>query len=349
VNIPDRQQAMVMSAPGMPVRSELRSLEAPGPGQVLVRVRASSLNFHDNLNLMGFMPTGPWPRVPMSDGAGEIVASGEGVGSLRVGDRVMGAFYSGWFDGRPTPEAKQELPGDSEDGWLQQYRVTDAAKLIGIPDHLTYQEAATIPCAGVTAWSALKEADVGKGDVVVTLGTGGVSLFVVQFASALGATVILTSSSDEKLKVGSDLGATHLINYRTTPDWEAQVKRLTSGRGADAVVDLGGPSTLPQSVLAAGASGTVVAVSGVIRSDSPTSMQEVMVNNLPFGEMLVNNLRIVAITVGSVRAHRELSEFVADTGLKPHISHVFDWENLDKALETMRAGEHVGKIVLTIP
>jgi NADPH:quinone reductase-like Zn-dependent oxidoreductase len=348
VNIPDRQQAMAMSAPGAPVSSELRSIETPGPGQVLVRVRASSLNFHDNLNLQGFMP-GPWPRVPMSDGAGEIVAIGEGVSSVRVGDRVMGAFYAGWFDGPPTLEAKQELPGDSEDGWLQQYRVTDAAKLVGIPDHLTYQEAATMPCAGVTAWSALKAANVGKGDVVVTLGTGGVSLFVVQFASALGATVILTSSSDEKLKVGSALGATHLINYRTTPDWETEVKRLTGGRGADAVIDLGGPSTIPQSVLAAGPGGTIVTVSGVIGSDSPASMQDVVVNNLPLGQILMNNLRIVAITVGSVRTHRELSEFVSETGIKPHISHVFDWEDLDKAFETMRAGEHVGKIVLTIP
>jgi NADPH:quinone reductase-like Zn-dependent oxidoreductase len=348
VNIPDRQQAMVMSAPGMPVSSELRSLEAPGPGQVLVRVRASSLNFHDNLNLMGYMP-GPWPRVPMSDGAGEIVAIGEGVGSLRVGDRVMGVFYSGWFDGRPTPELKQELPGDSEDGWLQQYRVTDATKLVCIPDHLTYQEAATIPCAGVTAWSALTAANVGKGDVVVTLGTGGVSLFVVQFASALGATVILTSSSDEKLKIGSDLGATHLINYRTTPDWEGEVKRLTGGRGADAVIDIGGPSTVPQSVLSAGPGGTVVVLSGVIGPGTPTAMQDVVVNNLPLGQILMNNLRIIAVTVGSVRTHRELSEFIAETGIKPHIGHVFDWENLDKAVDMMRAGEHVGKIVLAIP
>src|SRR5882762_2511261 len=339
---------MVMNGPGTPVKSVHRSVDEPGPGQVLVRVRASSLNFHDNLNLMGLLP-GPWPRVPMSDGAGEIVATGAGVAGLQVGHRVMGAFYPGWLDGPPTPEAKHELPGDSEDGWLQRYRVADATKLVRVPDHLSDIEAATIPCAGVTAWSALMEANIGKGDVVVSLGTGGVSLFIVQLARALGATVILTSSSDEKLKVGSDLGATHLINYRTTTDWEAEVKRLTSGRGADAVVDLGGPSTLPQSVLAAGAGGTVVAVSGVIRSDSPTSTQEVMVNNLPLGEILVNNISIVAVTVGSVRAHRELSEFVADTGIKPHISHVFDWENLDKALETMRAGEHVGKIVLTIP
>ena len=338
-----------MSAPGAPVSSELRSIETPGPGQVLVRVRASSLNFHDHLNLLGGMPAPPWPRVPMSDGAGEIVASGEGVGNVRVGDRVMGAFYSGWFDGPPTLAARQELPGDSEDGWLQQYRVTDATKLVGIPNHLTYQEAATIPCAGVTAWRALREANVGNGDVVVTLGTGGVSLFVVQLASALGATVILTSSSDEKLKVGSGLGATHLINYRTTPDWETEVKRLTSGRGADAVVDLGGPSTLPQSVLAAGPAGTIVIVGGLTRFDSPTAFGEMVVNDLPLGAMLMNNVRIVAITVGSVRTHRDLSEFVADTGIKPHISHVFDWEDLDKAFETMRAGEHVGKIVLTIP
>jgi NADPH:quinone reductase-like Zn-dependent oxidoreductase len=149
------------------------------------------------------------------------------------------------------------LPGDSEDGWLQQYRAADMTKLVRVPDHLSDIEAATIPCAGVTAWSALMEANIGKGDVVVSLGTGGVSLFIVQLARALGATVILTSSSDEKLKVGSDLGATHLINYRATPDWEAEVKRLTGGRGADLIVDLGGDTTLARSVQSARAGGTI--------------------------------------------------------------------------------------------
>jgi NADPH:quinone reductase-like Zn-dependent oxidoreductase len=333
------QQARVMTGPGAPVETVQRSVDEPGRGQVLVKVNASSLNFHDNVNLMGLLP-GPWPRVPMSDGAGEVVAVGAGVDGLQVGQRVMGAFHPGWLEGPPTPEAKRELPGDSCDGWLQQYRVADATGLVQTPEHLTDAEAATIPCAGVTAWSALVEANIGEGDVVVAQGTGGVSLFAVQLARSLGATVILTSSSDDKLKVGSDLGATHLINYRTTPAWETEVKRLTAGRGADLVVDLGGPATLAQSLHSARMGGTVAVIGVLSGFDlAPIAVAEVM----------LNNLRVIGITVGSVRAHRELCDLISTTGIRPHISHAFDWENLAEAVRVMRAGEHIGKIALTIP
>ncbi len=339
MSIPVRQQAMVMNGPGVPLEKVERSVDEPGPGQVLVKVKASSLNFHDNVNLMGLLP-GPWPRVPMSDGAGEVVALGPSVDGLQLGQRVMGAFHPGWLDGPPAPEAKRELPGDSGDGWLQQYRVAGVGGLVRTPDHLSDVEAATIPCAGVTAWSALMEANIGEGDVVVTQGTGGVSLFAVQLARTLGATVILTSSSDDKLKVGSDLGATHLINYRTTPEWETEVKRLTAGRGADLVIDLGGPATLGQSLHSARMGGTVAVIGVLSGFDmAPISVAEVM----------LNNLRVIGITVGSVRAHGELCELMSKAGTKPHISHVFDWEKLEEALGVMRAGEHVGKIALTIP
>ncbi len=342
MSIPDRQQAIIMPGPGAPLETVERPVEEPGPGQVLVRVNASSLNFHDNINLMGLLP-GPWPRVPMSDGAGEIVAVGQGADGLgdelQVGQRVMGAFHPGWLDGPPTPEAKRELPGDSCDGWLQQYRVADASGLVRTPDHVSDIEAATIPCAGVTAWSALREANIGEGDVVVTQGTGGVSLFAVQLARTLGATVILTSSSDAKLKVGSDLGATHLINYRSTPDWSAEVKRLTGGRGADLIVELGGPETLAQSLHSARMGGTV-AVIGVLSGFD--------VAPIAVAEVMLNNLRVIGITVGSVRAHRELCDVITNAGIRPHISHVFDWEKLDESLGVMRAGQHVGKIALTI-
>ncbi|WP_083743491.1 zinc-dependent alcohol dehydrogenase family protein [Mycobacterium rhizamassiliense] len=338
MSIPDRQQAIVMSGPGAPLEMLDRSVDPPGAGQVLVKVNASSLNFHDNVNLMGLLP-GPWPRVPMSDGAGEVVAIGPDVDALRVGQRVMGAFHPGWLDGPPTPEAKRELPGDSEDGWLQQYRVADAAGLVPTPDHLSDIEAATLPCAAVTAWSALQEANIGEGDVVVSQGTGGVSLFTVQLARALGATVILTSSSDDKLKIGSGLGATHLINYRTTPQWEAEVKRLTEGRGADLIVELGGPATLAQSVQSVRAGGTI-AVIGVLSGFDPAP--------LSIAEVMLNNLRIIGITVGSVRAHRDMCALISQANIKPHISHVFGWDKVDEAVEVMRANEHVGKIALTI-
>ena len=339
MSVPDRQRVKVMTGPGAAVQTVERFVDQPGAGQVLIKVTASSLNFHDNVNLMGLLP-GPWPRVPMSDGAGEVVAVGAGVDGLQVGQRVMGAFHPGWLDGPPTPEAKRQLPGDSCDGWLQQYRVADVAGLVRTPDHLSDVEAATIPCAGVTAWSALVEADIGKGDVVVAQGTGGVSLFTVQLARALGATVILTSSSDDKLEVGSDLGATHLINYRTTPEWETEVKRLTAGRGADLVVDVGGPATLAHSLHATRMGGTV-AVIGVLSGFDivPIAVAEVM----------LNNLRVIGITVGSVRAHRELCDLISKTAIKPHISQVFDWENLAEAVQVMRAGEHIGKIAVTIP
>jgi NADPH:quinone reductase-like Zn-dependent oxidoreductase len=175
---------------------------------------------------------------------------------------------------------------------------------------------------------------------VVTLGTGGVSLFIVQLARALGATVILTSSSDDKLKIGSDLGATHLINYRATPDWETEVKRLTAERGADLIVDLGGPATLARSVQSARMGGTIAVIGGLSGFD---------MGPIPVGEVMANNLRIIGISVGSVRAHREVCELISRAGIKPHISHVFDWKRFDEAMEVMRAGEHIGKIALTIP
>jgi NADPH:quinone reductase-like Zn-dependent oxidoreductase len=339
MSIPDRQQAMVMNGPGIAPEAVERPVDEPGAGQVLVKVNASSLNFHDNVNLMGLLP-GPWPRVPMSDGAGEVVAVGPDVRDLRVGQRVMGAFNPGWQDGPPTPETKRVLPGDSCDGWLQQYRVADVTGLVPTPEHLSDVEAATIPCAAVTAWAALTEANIGAGDVVVTLGTGGVSLFAVQLANAVGATTILTSSSDDKLKVGSDLGATHLVNYRTNPGWDAEVKRLTDGRGAHLVVELGGPATLAQSLHSTRMAGTV-AVIGVLSGFDMTS--------IAVAEVMLNNLRIIGITVGSVRTHREVCDVMAASGIKPHISHVFGWDGLDEALRVMRAGEHVGKIALTIP
>jgi NADPH:quinone reductase-like Zn-dependent oxidoreductase len=276
----------------------------------------------------------------MSDGAGRVVAVGPGAAELAVGDRVMGAFHPGWPDGPPTPEAKAELPGDSSDGWLQQYRVASVSGLVVTPEHLTDTEAATLPCAGVTAWNALAEANIGPGDVVVAQGTGGVSLFAVQFASALGATVVLTSSSDDKLKVGSALGASHLINYRTTPDWEAEVKRLTGGRGADLVVDIGGPETLAQSVRATRMGGTV-AVIGVLTGFDAAPM--------PIAEVMLNNIRIIGITVGSVLSFVELCELITQNDITPHISHVFEWTDLGEAVRVQKAGEHIGKIALTIP
>ncbi|WP_174397328.1 zinc-dependent alcohol dehydrogenase family protein [Mycolicibacterium sphagni] len=330
--------AMVMNAQGAAPESEQRPIPVPGAGQVLVKVNASSVNYHDMVNLAGLI-WGEWPRVPMTDGAGEVVAIGPDVTDFSVGDRVMGAFHPDWQEGPPTPQLKAELPGDSGDGWLQQYRVAPAAGLVATPLHLTDIEAATLPCAGVTAWNAVLEAEIGPGDVVLTQGTGGVSLFAVQFARALGADVILTSSSDDKLRIGSQLGATHLINYRTVPDWENEVKRITGGRGADLVVDLGGPETLAQSVRASRMGGTVAVIGVLTGFDvAPISVAEVM----------LNNIRIIGITVGSVLSFVELCELITTAAIKPHISHIFDWTDVTEAVRVLQAGEHVGKIALRI-
>lgn len=337
--IPRTQHVMVMNAKGKSPVLEERPVGPPGEAQVLVKVNASSLNYHDAGNLAGRMP-GPWPRIPMSDGAGSVVAVGPGVTGFSVGDRVMSTFYPWWRDGPASPEARAELPGDSCDGWLQQYRVARVAELVATPTHLTDAEAATLPCAGVTAWHALTAADVGPGDVVVAQGTGGVSLFAVQFAHALGATVILTSSSDDKLRTGARLGAKHMINYRTTPDWEQEVRRLTGGRGADVVVDVGGAQTLSRSVDAVRMAGTVT-VTGVLTGFDTAP--------LAIGKVLFNSIRIIGVTVGSVRTFGELCEFISHAEIKPNVSHVFEWTDLTEAVRVLAAGEHVGKIALTIP
>lgn len=332
-------QAMVMAKAGALPVPVTRPIPEPGPGEAVVRVRGSSMNYHDLVNLLGLLD-GPWPRVPMSDGAGEVVAVGEGVAGLAVGDRVFSTFHPDWKDGRPTPAGKRQLAGDTADGWLQQHMRFPADALVATPGHLTDVEAATLPCAGTTAWSALEVAGIGPGDVVATLGTGGVSLFAVQLAKARGATVILTSSSDEKLALGATLGADHGVNYRSTPDWEREVRRLTNGVGADLVLDLGGPDTLGHSVKATRMDGTV-AVIGVLSGFGPAT--------LSVSDAMMNNIHLVGITVGSVAAHADLGRAVARAGIRPHISHVLGWDELPEAMRLMQANEHVGKIALLVP
>jgi NADPH:quinone reductase-like Zn-dependent oxidoreductase len=331
--------AMEMAGPGVPTALRERTWSDPGPDQAVVRVRSSSMNYHDLVNLMGLLD-GPWPRVPMSDGAGEVVAVGEGVLDVAPGDRVIGAFHPGWFDGPPTPANKREMPGDSRDGWLQQYQLFPANALIRAPEHLTDHEAATLPCAGTTAWSALELGPIQAGDVVVTQGTGGVSLFTLQLAKARGATVILTSSSDEKLEVGTSLGADFGINYCSTPDWEKTVREITDGQGADLVVDLGGQETLGRSIKATRMDGAV-AIVGVL---SGFGMASISVS-----DAMMNNIHLSGVTVGSVRDHAHLCAAMGQSGIRPHISHRLGWESLEEATNLMQAGKHIGKIVIDIP
>ena len=330
---------MVMAGPGEAPRPENRSVPEPGPGQAVVAVRASSMNYHDLVNLMGLI-RGPWPRVPMTDGCGEVVAVAADVDEVAVGDRVVGAFHPLWLDGGLTREKHRITPGDTGDGWLQQHMVYPANALVAAPAHLSDGEAATLVCAGVTAWSALRVADVKPGDVVVTQGTGGVSLYAVQLAAAAGATVVVTSSSDEKLDTARSLGADHVINYVSTPEWHDAVIDITDGRGADLVIDLGGEHTLAQSIKATRMDGTV-AVIGVLSGFGAAE--------IPVTSVLTRQIRLQGIAVGSVAALRDLAAAMATSGVRPHVSHTFDWTELAEAQRIQQAGEHTGKIAITIP
>lgn len=331
-------EAMVLAEAGAPLQTVQRPVPEPGPDEALVRVGGSSMNYHDLVNLLGLIP-GPFPRVPMSDGAGEVVAVGDDVSGCRPGDRVFGAFHPRWHEGRLTRQRRAEVPGDTGDGWLQQYVCFPADALIPAPAHLDDVESATLGCAGTTAWSALEGANIGSGDVVVTLGTGGVSLFALQLAKLRGATVVVTSSSDAKLDTARSLGADHTVNYRTTPEWERAVREITDGDGADLVVDLGGQQTLPRSVRAARMDGHV-AVIGVLSGFGAAE--------LPVSEVMTRQIHLFGVSVGSVAAHRDLARAVAAGGIRPHISHRVSWRDMAEAMRIQQANEHVGKIGVEI-
>ena len=330
---------MVMDGPGQAPRPESWPVPEPGPGEAVVAVRASSMNYHDLVNLMGLI-RGPWPRVPMTDGCGKVVAAASDVADVAVGERVVGAFHPLWLDGALTREKHRITPGDTGDGWLQQHMVYPANALVAVPDHLNDGEGATLVCAGVTAWSALEAADTRPGDVVVTQGTGGVSLYAVQLAAARGATVIVTSSSNEKLQTARELGAHHLINYRSTPEWHKAVVDITGGRGAELVIDLGGEHTLAKSIKASRIEGTV-AVIGVLSGFGAAE--------IPVTSVMTRQIRLQGIAVGSVDALRDLAAAVASSGMRPHVSHTFNWTELAEAQRVQQAGEHTGKISISIP
>lgn len=334
----DTYTALVMPEAGALPAPETRPVPEPTEDEAVVRVRASSMNFHDLANLLGLID-GPWPRVPMADGAGEIVAVGRKARGLEVGDHVTGAFLPRWSHGPPGPRVERYVPGDSGDGWLQQYVRFPARALVPTPEHLSDREAATLPCAGVTAWSALRVASIKAGDVVVCLGTGGVSLLALQLAKAHGATVVLTSSSDDKLRRGAELGADHLVNYRRDPQWDEAVRDVTHGRGADLVIDVGGEDTVARSVRSVRRGGTVA----VIGALGGAGQAEVSIFDVMGG-----NVHLVGITVGSVTDHRDLCRAVAAHGIHPPISHTLSWHDVAEAMRVMQSHEHVGKIVLEV-
>lgn len=312
--------------------------QAPGRGEILVRVGASSLNFHDYAVVTGMIPT-PDGRIPMSDGAGEVVEVGEGVSEFAVGDKVVSTFFPHWMDGEPAREVMADVPGDGADGFAREYVTAPATSFTRAPQGFSDAESATLTCAGLTAWRALAvNGQVKSGDTVLVQGTGGVSIFALQFAKAAGATVIATSSSDEKLDRLREMGADHLINYRQDEKWGETARKLTGGRGVDHVVEIGGSGTMPQSI-AAGRIGGHIALIGVLAGIG---------GNVPTVFVMQQNQRIVGLTVGARRHQQDMIRAIEANGIRPVIDRHFPLEQIADAFRHQESGKHFGKICLDI-
>lgn len=320
----------------------LEFIDAPepktGPAEVLIRVHAVSLNYRDLMITLGrYNPNMALPRIPVSDGVGEIVAIGEDVTEVKAGQRVAGIFMQNWLDGAGTAQKHRGALGGDIDGMLAEYVVLPESGVVPIPDHLSWEEAATLPCAAVTAWNAVVHAGrIKTGDTVVIQGTGGVSIFALQFAKALGARVLGTSSSDEKLRRASKLGLDEGVNYKQTPDWAKWVLEQTNGEGADLVVEVGGAGTFAQSLKAVRVGGTVAQIGVLSQTDEP-------LNIVP---ILHKQIHIQGIYVGSRANFREMNKAITQTNLKPIVDEVFAFDQAKAALRRMEAGKHFGKLVI---
>ncbi len=310
----------------------------PGAGEVLVRIKASSINFRDYSIVSDPLPRGiVLPRIPNSDGAGEVVAIGDGVQTVTVGDRVAGCFFRDWVDGPCTARAMQGALGGAVDGVLAQQVVLPETGVVRLPAHLSYAEGATLPCAALTAWRAIVvEGRVKPGDTVLLLGTGGVSIFALQFATRFGARCIITSSSGDKLARARQLGAWQTINYREHPDWDQQVLALTDGRGVDLVVEVGGAGTIARSVAATRVAGRVALI-GVLSNGQfdPTPIMR-------------KSITLSGIYVGSQRMFQDMIKAIDVWALKPVIDEQFHFADAPSAYWAMAEARHFGKIVINV-
>jgi NADPH:quinone reductase-like Zn-dependent oxidoreductase len=311
----------------------------PGPGQVLVRIHAISLNYRDLMVVKGlYNPKLKLPRVPCSDGAGEVIAIGPGVTEWQPGDRVASSFWQHWEDGAPSAARSKGALGGDLDGMLASEITLPESGLVRIPGHLSYEEAATLPCAALTAWNALfTAANTQAGQTILIQGTGGVSIFALQFAKLAGARVLGISSSDEKLLHAKSLGLDAGLNYRTTPDWEKWANEQTNGEGVDLVVEVGGSGTLPRALRAVRVGGTVAQI-GVL--SGATEMVDVR-------PILGKQIRIHGIYVGSRAQFVAMNKAIALAKLKPVIDEVFPFAEAQAALRKMESATHFGKIVIT--
>ncbi|CUS57287.1 MULTISPECIES: zinc-dependent alcohol dehydrogenase family protein [unclassified Hyphomonas] len=317
---------------------EDRADPKPAVGEILVRIYASSLNYHDFVVVMGGIPTDDG-RIPMSDGAGEVVAVGEGVTKFKPGDKVVSLFFPNWQAGEIEAAGFASVPGDGADGFGAELVAAPETSFTRMPEGYSYQEAATLPCAALTAWRALMvEAKVKPGDWVLTQGTGGVSIFALQFAKAAGCRVISTSSSDEKLQRVKELGADHVINYKDTPDWGKAAKALTGGRGVDEVVEIGGPGTLAQSITASRPGGHISLI-GVLTGVS---------GEVPTAALFSLNITLSGITVGSRRHQEDMIAAIEANGIKPVLDKDFPLSEIAAAFAHQASQQHFGKITLSL-
>ncbi len=313
-----------------------REAPEPGPGEILVDMRASSINYRDLSTIEDPVARGiPYPRIPNSDGAGEVVAVGPGVTRFAPGDRVAGCFFRDWADGGISAAAMASALGGPLDGVLAERVVLAERGAVAIPDHLSFLEAATLPCAGVTAWNCLiEQGGLKAGDTALFLGTGGVSIFGLQIAKLAGARAIITSSSDAKLERARALGADEVINYREIPDWEKRVLELTDGVGADVAIEVGGAGTLEKTIDAVRVGG-VIGFIGVLTGGT--------VNPTP---VMRKSIRMQGVYVGSRRMFEDLNAALALHRVHPVIDRVFEFGDARAAFHAMRAADHFGKLVV---
>jgi len=323
---------------------ELRRVEAPvrrpGAHEVLVRVRAAALNRRDLFVMKGQYPVATdGTIVPLSDGAGDVVAVGPDVRRVRVGDRVVAAFFQAWVAGPMTRAVLASALGGGADGMLSQYVTLNEAGLAKIPGGLSYEEAATLPCAGVTAWNALvTRGQTGPGQYVLLEGTGGVSVIGLQLAVALGAKPIITSSSDAKLVRARELGAFGTINYRSSPEWDRDVMTLTGGTGVQQVLEVGGKDTLPHALASLGQGGHVALIGGL----------SAFAGDIPMMTLLGKGASVSSIYVGSRADLEALLGFVDKHQIRPVVDRVFAYEEAPAAYALMESGQFFGKIVIRL-
>ncbi len=317
-----------------------RPTPEPRPDEALIRVRAVSLNYRDLLVAQGkYNPRMKLPHVPLSDGAGEVVSVGGEVSAWKPGDRVVVPFFPGWLDGGLTQAKAAGALGGDVDGLLREFATVRADALLPIPAHLSFEQAATLPCAAVTAWNGLfVSGDLKPGQTLLLQGTGGVSLFGLQFARQAGATIILISSSDAKLERARAMGAHHTINYRTEPDWEKRVQEITEGRGVDLTLEVGGAGTLSKTLRATRYGGHVSLI-GVLSG---------ITGEVQIAHMLHKALTVRGIYVGSRAMFEEMNASILRHKLEPVIDRVFAFDESPEAFRHLESAQHFGKIVIHI-